>query len=196
MASVPVSPKTIGGPWDEGYVLDHHTISSIFLGHDQFGNPMFNTTRTRLGELVFRLKNRNDQSTIEAIADTAAEFIKERKIKLDLIIPVPPSRGRQFQPTNEIARAVGARIGVPKRAKYLRKVKATPELKNVLDFSERVKLLKGAFDVDPRVEGERVLLIDDLYRSGATMKAVANAIRSSRPEYLVVLAMTRTRKRI
>lgn len=195
MVAVPIAPVIISGPWDEGYALDRHTISSDFLGHDQFGNPMFDTKRTALGELVFRLKNRNDQSTIGAIADTLVKFIKDRKLKFDLILPVPPSRERPFQPTVEIARAVGAQLDIPKRAKYVRKVKKTPELKNVLDYSERVKLLKDAFEVDPRVKGQRVLLLDDLYRSGATIKAVARAVQSAEAKHLTALAVTKTRTR-
>lgn len=195
MAAVSVAPIAISGPWDEGYALNYHTLSSEFLGHDQFGNPMFATKRTDLGELLFRLKNRSDKSTIDAIADTVVAFIERRKSKFDLIIPVPASRQRPFQPTNEIARAIAARLDIPKRAKYLRKIKNTPELKNVFDYSERIKILRDAFEGDARVEGQRVLLIDDLYRSGATLKAVARTIRDAQPKHLTALAITRTRTR-
>ena len=50
----------------DGYVLERqHTLTSEFLGHDSFGNPQFDTKRTELGELVFRLKNRNDKNTLD-----------------------------------------------------------------------------------------------------------------------------------
>jgi predicted amidophosphoribosyltransferase len=197
MASVTVAPTQIKGPWEEGYALDHHTVSSTFLGYDALGNPNFDTRRTPLGELVFRLKNRGDRTVLDAIADTAAEFIKGRQLHCDLIAPVPPSRQRSFQPTVEIARAISARIGKPTVENCLRKVRATPELKNVYDYQQRLALLEGAFEVDAaRVRGQSILLLDDLYRSGATLKALAKALRAAEPTRIVALALTRTRTRL
>ena len=58
MPVVKIDPMRLPGPWAEGYVLERrHTLSSGFLGYDSFGNPQFDTKRSDLGELVFRLKN-------------------------------------------------------------------------------------------------------------------------------------------
>ena len=46
-------PMRIPGVWRQGYVLDYHTIHSAFLGHDEFGNPIFDTKRTEVGELLY-----------------------------------------------------------------------------------------------------------------------------------------------
>jgi hypothetical protein len=52
-------------------------------------------------------------------------------------------------------------------AAAVKKIAETPELKNVFDYQERVKLLQGAFEVDGNaVAGKRILLVDDLYGSG------------------------------
>ena len=77
MASVKIDPMRLPGPWANGYVLERqHTLSSEFLGHDGYGNPQFDTKRSELGELVFRLKNRNDKNAVDSIGDTAVEFLK------------------------------------------------------------------------------------------------------------------------
>lgn len=77
MAAVKIDPQKLVGPWIDGWVIERqHTLSSEFLGHDSFGNPRFETRRSELGELVFRLKNRNDKSVIEPIAQTALEFVR------------------------------------------------------------------------------------------------------------------------
>lgn len=197
MAPVSVAPTQIRGPWDEGYTLDRHTLSSNFLGYDAFGNPQFDTKRTLLGELVFRLKNRSDRTVVGAIADTVVEFAKARKLRYEEIVPVPASRERAFQPTVEIARAVSSRVGKPTRESYVRKVKATPELKNVYDYRQRLELLKDAFEIEAdKVRGQLILLLDDLYRSGATLRAVAQALRAAEPARIVAVALTRTRTRI
>jgi hypothetical protein len=38
--------------------LAYHTISSTCIGYNEFGRPIFDTQRSLLGELLFRLKSR------------------------------------------------------------------------------------------------------------------------------------------
>lgn len=45
-----VSLKQINGPWDQGWVLDKHMVSSTFLGNDDRGHPCFDNQRTEIGE--------------------------------------------------------------------------------------------------------------------------------------------------
>ena len=197
MPPVKIDPMKLPGPWADGYVLERqHTLTSDFVGHDSFGNPQFDTKRSELGELVFRLKNRSDKSTLDSIAETAVEFIKGWNPSFDLIVPVPPSRKRTYQPVVEIAAAIGARLSKAMNAAAVRKMAETPELKNVFDYQERLKLLQGAFEVDgSAVAGRRILLVDDLYRSGATATVVAQALLSGNAAAVHMLAMTKTRTR-
>ena len=76
----------------------------------------------------------------------------------------------------------------------MRKTKALPELKNV-DYAKRVELLKGAHALEgDALRGQRVLLIDDLYDSGATMNALARLLKESAGASAVfALALTKTR---
>ena len=111
------------GPWLDGYVLERqHTLSSDFLGHDSFGNPKFDTRRTELGELVFRLKNRSDKNTLASIADTAVQFVERWNPVIEVIVPMPPSRKRTtFQPVIEIALAIGTRDAASETSGYERR---------------------------------------------------------------------------
>lgn len=195
MAAVKIDPLKLTGPWADGHVLERqHTISSAFIGHDSNGHAQFDTKRSELGELVFRLKNRSDRTTLDPIADTAAEFILASKIQFDAVVPVPPSRRRAFQPVIEIANALGARLAKPVLLDVVAKVKETPELKDVFDFSERQKLLDGAFAVEREAaKGQRLLLVDDLYRSGATAALVAKGLVDAGASAVYFLAMTKTR---
>ncbi|HXZ08145.1 MAG TPA: hypothetical protein VEI25_08815 [Paraburkholderia sp.] len=145
---------------------------------------------------VFRLNNRNDKNTLDPIAETAVKFIQGWAPQFDLIVPVPPSRKRAFQPVIEIAKAIGARLSKPVNETAVKKIKDTPELKNIFDYQERRKLLQGAFGTDrDAVSGKSILLIDDLYRSGATAAEVAQALISSGAAAVYMLAMTKTRTR-
>lgn len=173
-----------------------HTLSSEFLGHDSLGHAQFDTKRSELGELVFRLKNRSDRTTLPDIADTAAEFVGTRPLQVDAIVPVPPSRRRQFQPVLEIAKALADRLSIPMLKKAVTKTKETPQIKDVFGYDERQKLLDGAFSFDRRVvEGRRLLLVDDLYRSGATAAVVAQGLSDAGAAAVYFLAITKTRTR-
>jgi predicted amidophosphoribosyltransferase len=191
------APLLLQGPWSAGYVLEpQHTLSSEFLGHDSYGHPQFATKRSELGELVFRLKNRNDKATLKDIADTAADFLGKRKLPIDAIVPVPPSRRRAFQPVLEIAKALAERLSSPLLKGAVTKTRETPQLKDVFGYDERQKLLDGAFSFDRKlVEGRRVLLVDDLYRSGATAAVVTQGLIGAGASAVYFLAITKTRTR-
>jgi predicted amidophosphoribosyltransferase len=74
------------------------------------------------------------------------------------------------QPVTEISRKVCERTGIPLCDTCIKKVRRTAQLKDVFDFEKRAAVLKDAFAVDRTLtEGKRLLLFDDLYRSGATV---------------------------
>ena len=159
-------PIKIEGNWQIGYALDVHTKSSQFLGYDEFGRSVFDTERSQIGQLLYRLKYQSDQSLIPEIVPLATSFSEFKTI--DSIIPVPPSHiNRPFQPVIEIAKAIGAKIGIPVLTDVVIKIKDTPELKNIDNLEERKKILQDAFAVKTvgGLSGQTVLLFDDLYRS-------------------------------
>jgi competence protein ComFC len=194
---VTYNARRIFGSWTEGWVLDLHTSSSTYLGDDEFGHPQFETVRTEIGELLFKLKYRNDEGAAADLADAAEGFIRSWRTDFSVIVPVPPTRKyRAFQPVLRLASEIGLRLAVPVAADAVRKLKSFSELKNVYDAEERRKLLEGAFEVNPKhVSGERVLLFDDLYRSGATMNAIAERITAAGASQVFAFAFTQTRSR-
>lgn len=190
-----VRPTKIIGRWKEGYALDQHTVSSTYVGDDEYGHPKYETTRTELGELLYLLKYRADASVVAAIVDALAGFVAGWKPGADLVIPVPPTRQRVVQPVLILAQAVAARLGLQFATESVRKARDVPELKDVQGFEQRVQLLEGAHTVDrASVAGRRVLLFDDLYRSGATMNAIASALYDEGgASEVFALTVTRTR---
>jgi len=193
---VAINPIPLKGPWDEGFALDLHTVSSQYLGDDEYGNPQFDTKRSPAGELLFQLKYRSDKSVAAALCETAADFVKTRRWAPDLVIPVPPSRpGRRFQPVPFLADGIGKLLRCPSCEDCVAKIKATAELKSVYDYRERLEKLKDAYSVKAdKTTGRAILVIDDLYRSGATLEAVAGALRTDgKVGKVFALTFTRTR---
>ncbi len=196
--NVPINPSKLTEPWDEGYCLDLHTIESVFLGYNEFGHPEFSTTRSPVGDLLYRLKYQHDASALEPLVETVVAFLTSWNLSLQEIVPVPPSNPtRKSQPVLEVAGGVSARLHVPLCHDCISKVKKTGELKNIFDFQQRAAILDGAFDVDvPKTAGKRILLFDDLYRSGATMNTIARLLRGKGSAVAVyALTLTRTRSK-
>ena len=118
---------------------------------------------------------------------------------MDALVPVPPSNtSRKSQPVLEISRRISKEIGVLLCEACVTKVKSTGELKNVFEYKKRAAVLKDAFAVNRSLtEGKRLLLFDDLYRSGATATAVARALVSDGGALAVfLLTLTRTRSKL
>jgi competence protein ComFC len=189
---VKINPRKIEGAWREGYALDQHTIKSEYLGDNEFGHPQFDTTRSEIGELLFKLKYRNDQSAVNEIAEAAVAFLKKWKPDIDLIIPVTPSKVRAKQPVFTLAAEIAKRMNIPFSTDYVTRREALPELKNV-SREERTRLLKGAHDIDAtKVSGKKILLFDDLFQSGSTSNAICEALLAAGAKDVVALTVTRT----
>jgi competence protein ComFC len=193
-----IHPTEINGPWLAGFVLDYQIVSSTFTGYDGFGHPQFDTVRTELGELLYRLKYRADKSVTKEIVEVMAEFIPARKWEppISLIVPMPASRARRDQPVHILADALGTRLGIKVEIEAVKKVKSTPQLKNVKDYNERVRSLEGAFSVSTSIIADQsVLLLDDLYQSGATIESVTNALYGQgKARAVFALALTRSQR--
>ena len=193
MAVLTINPQKISGKWTEGFTLDDHTISSEFLGYDGAGYPRFDTQRTALGECIYQLKNRGGPAG--DIIETAAAFVTEHWAgRLDCVIAPPPSLSRPNQPAVLIAKGIADCLGVEYKPAAVTKTIATPQMKNVGFRQDRQALLDKAIQPgsDP-VRGMRVLIIDDLWDTGSTLRRVANVVRMMEASEVRALAMTRTK---
>lgn len=188
-------PQGINGPWKTGIVLDWHTVASQVIGQNEFGHPIFDNTRSEIGELLYQFKYRSDQKALQQIVRAAIEYLGDKvKGRIDVILPVPPSNPTRTV-TSQIAEGLadGLHVGFSRTA--LTKSKNTNELKSVTDPEERRKLLEGVFSADKQqLEGKSVLLVDDVYRSGATLSAATEVVAGQgKAKDVYVLAITRTR---
>lgn len=194
----PGRPIRLPGRWRDGFALDYHTVSSTYLGDDEYGHPTFNTQRSDLGELLYRLKYRSDISALDGIVQAMARFYRSWNPGATVIVSVPPSRSsRAEQPVSMIAAALGGELGIAVEQTAITRTREVPELKDVYAYDDRLRALEGAHNVVVlAVRGQRVLLLDDLYRSGATMNAITAALYDQGGVVDVyALAVTRTRSR-
>lgn len=189
-----INPIRITGNWVRGYALDLHTVSSVHVGVNESGHDVFDTKRSELGELLYRLKYSADKSAAAEIISTAANFLKPSCAKLDLIVPVPPSGVRAVQPVIIIAQGIGAALGLPV-ADCITTTRPPTQLKGVMDRDRRKELLDGLYAVNAKeTKGKNVLLFDDLFRSGSTMNAITDLLMGQgKASSVRALTITRTR---
>ena len=195
---IKISPRQIKGKWTSGYALDIHTLSSEYIGDDEYGHPQFDTKYSDMGQLLNRLKYKSDKSVLGIIVEAAVESLNSRNWAVDLIVPVPPSRSvRVFQPVIAVAKGISKFTGIKLCADCVVKLKQTPELKNMYELNKRMEILKDAYHVvKKQVEGRNILLLDDLYRSGATLNAITQALKNEgKAEKIYALTLTKTRRR-
>ena len=191
---VDVKPQKITGAWEQGYSLDRHTVSSTMTGYNEYGHPEFDTKRSPIGELVYRLKYKSDSKAIEPIVQTVKDFLSGWDIHPNLLVPVPPSNvARRNQPVIEIARRLSQITGLQLGEQCVKKVKKTSQLKDGADFDEKVEVLKDAFEISEDVAGKKILIFDDLYDSGATMNTIAEGLWKKGARSVYALTLTRTR---
>lgn len=188
-------PYTLKGNWKAGWAIDLHTIKSV-----PKGDGCFDTTYTDIGQSLNRLKYHHDYSQIDVLANAAISFLHTRFVTpyLDVIIPTPASVNRPTQPVEAIAEKIGKSLNIPIDKNYLLKLKDTSQLKDIEEQTEREKILNGVFDVrDLRYQKKKIMLFDDLFRSGSTLKEITKTLYGKgkvQKVYVVTLTKTRTKK--
>ncbi len=116
----------------------------------------------------------------------------------DLIVPVPLHlkrlRERGYNQALLLARALGRRHSIEVAPRVLKKVRETPPQVG-LKRDERIRNVKDAFEVtDPfRLSGKGVLLIDDVYTTGATVRECAKTLKRAGAGFVDVLTVARAK---
>lgn len=189
-----ILPTEITGRWRKGYALHLHTLSSTPIGYNQSGYMQYDTQRPEIAEHLFQLKNRGKANAAAPIIEAAAEFLKPKLPYFDIIVPVPPSKTRTLQPVLVIAEGIAQTLSKP----YVPCVSATrptAQLKDITDPEQRRQHMEGLYAVDAaQTKNKRILLFDDLFRSGTTLNAITDLLLTTgEAADVVVLTITKTR---
>ena len=185
----------LDGNWKTGFAYDLHTLSSEYLGQDEYGHDRYNNTRSEMGELVYQLKYRHDETVVGKIVDLLQKI--NGLEKMEAIIPIPPSnKNRTNQPVFSIASELGKRLKTLVYLDFLAKTDGAIELKGINEQDKRAEHLESTMYIanNYNLIGKKVLLIDDLYRSGSTLTLATNLLyHNVKVEDVYVLTMTKTR---
>ncbi|MGB8646524.1 MAG: HRDC domain-containing protein, partial [Anaerolineae bacterium] len=176
-------PRPLTGPWLVGWALDFH---SHFDGDT--------ANRGIVGELTYRYKYCGEQQLAGELAGRWVELLAKHPElpRLDGVIPIPPSTARLFDPVTALAEATGKRLEIPVLRGVLLKKRATRPQKEMTSLAQKRMNVAGAFALEGDVKNKCVLLVDDLFDSGATLCEAARVLMRGGARGIVVLTLTRT----
>lgn len=117
----------------------------------------------------------------------------------DFIIPVPLHKKklheRHFNQSYLLAKFIGKTLRIPVKPNLCHRIKHT-ESQTGKTAKERVKNLRGAFHAPHAnaIKDKHVVVLDDVYTTGATLKALCNALQKHKPKQIDVWCMARVHK--
>jgi ComF family protein len=148
--------------------------------------------------LVHALKYQDRTDLAPAMGRWMARAGRELLAEADVLIPVPLhwKRGwsRRYNQSGALARVIERQTGVKLSSEALRRVRPTQQQIG-LSRKERASNVQGAFKVaadrQSLIHGRRVVLIDDVLTSGATVDACARALLRAKAASVDVLVFAR-----
>ncbi len=146
---------------------------------------------------ILQLKYRPNRRLAGVMGGWLADLYRVQNWPGSLIVPVPLAerrrRQRGYNQAGLIASALAERVALPMEEGGLRRVRETPSQVG-LDPAGRLHNVEGAFEADPAVvHNQTLLLVDDLYTTGATLAACAQAGLQAGARAVFALTVARAR---
>lgn len=111
-------------------------------------------------------------------------------VKFDLVLYLPPTKSGNL--VKNFAMKFASVINVP-ISHALKKVRVTQEQKMFQNSYCKHDNVLGAFDIEAdEIKGKTILLIDDIYDSGATLKEVGKILTQKGAKYIVPIVIAKT----
>ena len=149
-----------------------------------------------LRDSLLRFKYERDLRAGKALAALAAQHFPLAAEQYDCLIPVPLHvrrlRWRGFNQSTLLARAVARRTDTPLAPWLLHRIRPTPA-QTKLTRTERRANVSGAFqaEMSAALEDRHVLLVDDVFTSGATVEECAHTLYQNGARSVDVFTLAR-----
>lgn len=151
-------------------------------------------------KLVYRLKYGGAKYLAKVLAEFMADVYFETDFDADLVtcVPLHPKRLKQrgYNQAYEIAVGVSELIGLP-YCDTLVRVKSTINLAR-LNKEERAREIVGAYEPAENIDikGKNVVLIDDVFTTGATTSECCKSLRKAKCGKIFVLTFATSKIRV
>lgn len=183
----------LNGPWDLGYAIALHSISSIPIDP---ARHYFDTTYTPVGKLLHNFKYVRSYSSKDDLVNIATAIIKAMFDQLPIdILTIPPSNVKRvsYQPMEEIAKSVSSNLEI-KFQKIITQKKMEKTMKNMgLKDEKKIYLSDNLYCSENNIKNKNVFIIDDIFASGATLEICTQKLKEQKCEKVYILTFTKTR---
>ncbi len=149
--------------------------------------------RRRLIRAIVMLKFERIERLAVLVRRATGEVVQREHLAADRgSVALHRESERGYNQADLIARPLARKLGLPYRAVLLMRTKPRPD-KHILSLSERWESVRGAFATRPgsQVDNLRVLLVDDVLTTGATLDACAKALRQAGAKSVIGLTVAR-----
>lgn len=145
---------------------------------------------------IHELKYRNLKAISPCLAELLADYLRSNPLPGEALVGVPlhPRRLRErgYNQSSLLARELSRRIDLPVIEDCLIRVKQAQPQVRAVDVEERRRNVAGAFVCrDEKVSGKRIILIDDVCTSGATLESCAVALKNKGATFVWGLTLAR-----
>jgi len=149
-------------------------------------------------EIIHQFKYRSHRSLAQPLSKLLLTVYQAHleDCSSDLIVPVPLHKSRErergFNQALELSKPLGKMANLPVFASTLARIRPT-RVQAGLSRRERRMNINGAFDLleTKSVEGKIVLLVDDVFTTGATLNECARILKKNGAQRVNVLTLTR-----
>ncbi|MDI6768058.1 MAG: RecQ family ATP-dependent DNA helicase [Anaerolineales bacterium] len=175
-------PRPLTGTWHFGWALGFHSRIS--------GSEW---SRSGVGDLTYRLKYDSDTTVLPALIQQTLDLFQAHPElgQVDVIVPVPSSTERKVNPVHVFCEALAGKIKIPLQT-FVAKTRQTQPQKEMKTLAQKRANVAGAFALRGEIKGKRVLLVDDLFDSGATLDEITRLLLKHGASRVNVLTLTRT----
>lgn len=135
------------------------------------------------------------------VSDLAFEFVSltpaphASRATSCVLVPIPLHRSRfmerGFNQAEVLGRLVAEQLHIPVCTDILKRVKKTVPQVSMKKREARLANMQGVFAVRYTSVSERVVLFDDVFTTGATMRSAANALKRAGAKYVWAVTMAR-----
>ena len=172
------------------YCSDCQNMEHIF----QSGRALYEYEPIKASIYRFKYEGRKEYAEFygKELAKHFGKLIKEWKV--DAIVPVPlyweKEKKRGYNQAVLVARVLGKELNIPVKEEIVKRVRATLPQKQ-LNGKERQNNLKNAFKIGENdVKLNTVVVVDDIYTTGATMDAVTACLKSADVSKVYCISLT------
>ena len=147
-------------------------------------------------EAIHHLKYQNDVGVARVLACYLLKVIQAENWEFDLIVPVPLSKRkleqRGYNQAERLAQPVATALEKPISTDALIRIKENASQVD-LDVHSRRQNVRGVFEANPViVKGKRILLIDDVFTTGATLESASRALRDAKSDLVYAVTVGRS----